>query len=92
MKPRILLHTLSLLLSLAAFAIAVRAYQLSNPSAIDAQVDAALQKREQAFIQEVKPRLQSIFEANDPKYGKDWNPQTLEQLVEPITNISQEAE
>lgn len=52
--------------------------------------DDALMAREKRFVEEMKPRFQIMFAEMGDEFDKDWNPETIEELLEPLTRIMNE--
>ena len=58
-----------------------------NQEQVEKAVDDALKEREKKFINEVKPRFKVMFAGMGGELDKGWNPETIEELIQPLTNI-----
>jgi hypothetical protein len=89
MKASPLISAIALIMSLGAGLVAIRARSSVSEAKINTLVDARLAERELKFVQAAAPKYRAMFAAMDEtKYGKDWNPKTLEELFAPIINMA----
>ena len=88
MKAPTIISSVALLVSAIAIMLATSYPQAPSQSEIDAHVDARLAARELRLVEAYTPRFRVMFaEMNEPKIGDNWSPKTLEELLEPLTNI-----
>jgi hypothetical protein len=88
MKALPILSILALIVSLFAGFHAFQVSTQTSEAKINAMVDARLAARELKFVQAYAPRFREMFmTGNEPEYGKDWNPQTIEELFVPLVKI-----
>lgn len=88
MKALPIISVFALIVSLCAGFYAFQVSSQTSEAKINAMVDARLAARELKFVQTYAPKFREMFAtANEPEYGKDWNPKTLEELFVPIVKI-----
>jgi hypothetical protein len=88
MKAIPLISAITLIMSLGAGFVAIRAQSQVSEAKITALVDARLAARELKLVQAWAPKYREMFMAMDEsEYGKDWNPRTLEELFTPVFKI-----
>ena len=84
----------SIPISIVALIISVVSliHSYTTPDSVDQEqaqraVDEALRVREKEFVDEVTPRFQIMFAEMGDEFNKGWNPETIEELIEPLTRI-----
>jgi hypothetical protein len=87
MKPNVL-SLLAIAASAAAISISATGPKALTAADIDARVDAALTAKERAYCQRNAPQFRELVKqlAVGPK-PEDWNPQTLDELLQPLVTI-----
>jgi hypothetical protein len=87
MKACIPISLVAIILSAASL---IHSYRVSSldQGQIQKAASEALRAREREFVEELKPRFQVIFSAEmGDELDKGWNPETVEQMIEPLTRI-----
>ncbi len=83
------LSTLALAISMICGGFAIHAANQTSKTSVNQAVDARIAERESKFVRAATPKLRSLFEGmGDDRYGADWNPSTLEELLAPIMEIT----
>ena len=85
MKAPTLISTAALMGSMFAIVLAGRQPKSPSQSDTDAMVDARLTARELKLVQAFAPKFKVMFdEMGESKFGANWSPRTLEELLEPL--------
>jgi|GEM_PF-3701808 len=88
MKASSFISTAALLGSVFAIFLASRHPQTPTQSDIDAKVDARLAARELDIVQGIAPKVRDMMAGvDDSKYGANWSPRTVDELLEPIVKV-----
>ena len=87
MKASIPVSIVALILSAVSLIHSYTTTASVDHEQIQRAADNALRAREKKFVDEIKPRFQIMFAEMGDEFDKGWNPETIEELVEPLTRI-----
>ena len=87
MKASIPLSILALILSAVSLVRSHGPTGSVDQEQVQKAADDALRAREKKFVDQMKPRFQTLFAEMGDEFDKGWNPGTIEELIEPLTRI-----
>lgn len=87
MKANLSISILALLISTASLIYSHQSRTAVDQEQIQKAASEALRIREKEFINQIKPKFEVMFAEISDEPKKEWNPQTIEELIEPITKI-----
>ncbi len=87
MKVSLPISIVALILSIASLIYSNRAHSPVDQDQVQQAAREALKEREKIFVENTKPKVQAMFAEMDDEFGKEWNPETIEELMEPITKV-----
>ena len=90
MKTPTLLSIFALVLAALALVLSIQNREPMDPAKIELAADQALRKREKEFVEELRPKFQRMFAEMSGDIDKTWNPQTIGELIDPLTKIINE--
>ncbi|TAE86912.1 MAG: hypothetical protein EAZ71_09930 [Verrucomicrobia bacterium] len=90
MKTPTLLSIFALVLAALALVLSIQNREPMDPAKIELAADQALRKREKEFVEELRPQFQRMFAEMSGDIDKTWNPQTIGELIDPLTKIINE--
>lgn len=88
MKAPTLLSLAALVTSVAAIILHFTAPKAPDAAEIETMVNAALAKKEHAFVMKHTPAFKAMFaELEVDGRPKEWDPKTIDELFEPLIKI-----
>ena len=87
MKVSIPISIVALIISVVSLIQSYTTTDSVDQEQVQRAVDEALRVREKEFVDEVTPRFQIMFAEMGDEFNKGWNPETIEELIEPLTRI-----
>lgn len=87
MKASLPVSILALILSTASLIRSCRTPATVDQEQVQIAASEALKVREKEFVEDMKPRFQMMFAEMGDEFDKEWNPETINELIEPLTRI-----
>lgn len=78
---------LALILSAVSVIHSCGSSESADQGQVQKAVDDALKVREKKFVDGMKPRFRAMFAEMGDESGEGWNPGTIEELIEPLARI-----
>jgi hypothetical protein len=89
MKANLSISILALVISTASLIDSRRARTAVDQEQIQRAASEALRLREKEFVRNFKPKFLELF-ADMGDQPKEWNPETIDELIAPIAKIIEE--